>query len=88
MDCKYENLKRDVRTLEEYKRNSEGRLMDLNNQITEASNYVEYYKAGLLKLAFLCLTQSMRDYPEKYYCLIHYGGSSTRGYSHPSYGVI
>ncbi len=46
VDCKYENLKTDVKTLEEYKRNLEGRLGDLNNQITEASNYVEYYKAS------------------------------------------
>jgi hypothetical protein len=46
VDCKYENLKTDVKTLEEYKRNSEGRLGDLNNQITEASNYVEYYRAS------------------------------------------
>ena len=46
VDCKYENLKTDVKTLEEYKRNSEGRLGDLNNQITEASNYVEHYKAS------------------------------------------
>ncbi|MDQ6863167.1 MAG: hypothetical protein M3044_05030 [Thermoproteota archaeon] len=139
MDYKYENLKTDVKTLEEYKRNSEGRLRDLNNQITEASNYVEYYKAscrqeetkmnilqrkrmklealvkqfennneeyikirktaeekilttlsdrkGLLKLAFLCLTQSMRNEPEKYNSLIHYGGSSTTDYSRPYYGA-
>ncbi len=46
VDCKYENLKTDVKRLEEYKRNSEGRLRDLENQITEASNYVEYYRAS------------------------------------------
>jgi hypothetical protein len=46
VDCKYESLKTDVKTLEEYKRNLEGRLGDLNNQITEASNCVEYYKAS------------------------------------------
>jgi chromosome segregation ATPase len=46
VDCKYESLKTDVKTLEEYKRNSEGRLRDLENQIIEASNHVEYYRAS------------------------------------------
>jgi ribosomal protein S8E len=46
VECKYESLKTDVKTLEEYKRNSEGRLRDLENQITEASNHVEYYRAS------------------------------------------
>ena len=138
VDCKYENLKTNVKTLEEYKRDSERRLGDLSNQITEASNYVEYYKAscrqeetkmnilrqkrmklealvkqfennneeyikirktaeekvlttlsdrkGLLKLALLCLTQSMRNEPEKYNSLIHYGGSSTGGEGRRYYG--
>jgi hypothetical protein len=139
VDCKYENLKTNVEMLEEYKRNSEARLRDLNNQITEASNYVEYYKAscrheetkmkilrqkrmklealvkqfennneeyikirktaeekilaalsdrkGLLRLAFLCLTQSIRNEAEKYNSLIHYRGSSTRDYSRTYYGA-
>jgi hypothetical protein len=46
VDCKYENLKTDVKTLEEYKRNSEGRLRDLENQITEVTNYVGHCRAS------------------------------------------
>jgi hypothetical protein len=44
--CKHENLKTDVKTLEEYKRNSEGRLRELNNQITEVTNYVGHCRAS------------------------------------------
>jgi hypothetical protein len=44
-------------------------------------------RKGLLKLALLCLTQSMRNEPEIYNSLIHYDGSSTRGYSSPYYGA-
>jgi len=46
VDCKYENLKTEVNSLEEYKRNSEGRLRDLENQITEASSYVVHCRAS------------------------------------------
>jgi hypothetical protein len=43
-------------------------------------------RKGLLKLVFLCLTQSMRNEPEKYNSLIHYDGSSSRAYSRHYYG--
>jgi hypothetical protein len=44
-------------------------------------------RKGLLKLALLSLTQSMRNDPEKYSSLIHYGALSTGGYSRPYYGA-
>jgi hypothetical protein len=42
----YENLKTEVNSLEEQKRNLNRVILDLNNQRTEASNYVEHYKAS------------------------------------------
>jgi len=126
LENRYNNLKEEENSLEEQKRNSDRKLQDLNNQITESSNYIGHYKAlcrqeetkleglrqlvrqfdnndqirktieekihaalwdhkGLLKLAFLCLTQSMRNDPEKYNSLIHYDALSTKGYSCPYY---
>jgi len=43
------------------------------------------HRKGILRLALLCLTQSMRNDPEKYNSLIRYDGSSTEGYTHPYY---
>lgn len=46
VDCKYENLKTEVNSLEEQKRNSGIRLRELNNQITEVTNYVGHCRAS------------------------------------------
>ena len=46
VDCKYETLKTEVNSLEEQKRNSGIRLRELNNQITEVTNYVGHCRAS------------------------------------------
>ena len=46
VDCKYENFKTEVNSLEEQKRNSGIRLRELNNQITEVTNYVGHCRAS------------------------------------------
>jgi hypothetical protein len=46
VDCKYENLKTEVNSLEEQKWNSGIRLRELNNQITEVTNYVGHCRAS------------------------------------------
>jgi hypothetical protein len=46
VDCKYENLKTEVNSLEEQKRNSGIRLRELNNQITEVTNYIGHCRAS------------------------------------------
>jgi hypothetical protein len=44
LENRYNNLKEEVNSLEEQKRNSDRKLLELKNQITESSNYVENYK--------------------------------------------
>ncbi len=46
VECKYESLKTEVNSLEEQKRNSGSRLRELNNQITEVTNYVGHCRAS------------------------------------------
>lgn len=45
LEKEYERLKEGINSLEEQCRNSDRKLVELNNQITESSNYVEYYRA-------------------------------------------
>jgi len=63
VERRYKNLKTEVNSPEEHKRNSERkkrRLEDLNNQITEASNYVEHFRAS-------CRQEGLKDINISYF---------------------
>jgi hypothetical protein len=53
IENRYNNLTKEVNSLEEQKRNSDRKMVELDNQITELSNYIEHYKA-------LCRQEEMK----------------------------
>jgi chaperonin cofactor prefoldin len=46
LEKEYERLNEGVNSLEEQRRNSDRKLVELNNQVTEASNYLEHYRTS------------------------------------------